>query len=188
MQQTEKSREDKIRRMLLKEGYIIRKSRAKNTTDTNRGGYMIIETHYDRNRVVAGSRYELNLLDLESFAGKAPIDPKIRRKNITKSTLLSRGWNEKAIKTLLPSPLAVDNPHSDNAAPMLLWLEDAVSIAEETDVFKEYRAKKLKRSEAGKKTTEKKKQSLYDSVSNCEVSVEVMSPTDLQINVYDNLK
>ena len=55
----EKSLEAKLRRMLDKQGNLLRKSR---TT----GGYMIVEAYF--NRIEAGEGFTLDLDDVERFA------------------------------------------------------------------------------------------------------------------------
>ena len=59
-----KARENRLRRRLAKMGYLLRKSRASESLD-NFGGYMIVDAY--RNYVVAGSRFDLDLDDLEQF-------------------------------------------------------------------------------------------------------------------------
>lgn len=55
----EKKFESRLRRMLKKQGYILRKSR---TT----GGFMIVEAY--NNVIVAGEGFTLDLEDVERFA------------------------------------------------------------------------------------------------------------------------
>lgn len=59
-----KNLEKKLRRALNKAGYTLRKSRARINPD-NLGGYMIVDMHI--NAVVAGSRYELNIGDVQTW-------------------------------------------------------------------------------------------------------------------------
>ncbi len=54
---TEKSLENKMRRILAKSGYSMHKSRRQISVD-NWGGYMIVDIYM--NAVVAGSRFELS--------------------------------------------------------------------------------------------------------------------------------
>ena len=60
----EKSRENKLRCALCKLDCLLRKSRAPVSID-NFGGYMIADLY--TNAVIAGSRYELDLDDVEEF-------------------------------------------------------------------------------------------------------------------------
>lgn len=61
---TEKSLENKMRRILAKSGYSMHKSRRQIRVD-NWGGYMIVDIYM--NAVVAGSRFELSLPDVEQW-------------------------------------------------------------------------------------------------------------------------
>lgn len=61
---TEKNREQRLRRALNKVGYALHKSRKSFSAD-NLGGYMVVDIYY--NAVVAGSRYELDLDDVQEF-------------------------------------------------------------------------------------------------------------------------
>jgi hypothetical protein len=61
---SKKARESTLRRRLAKEGYSLRKSRKSICLD-NFGDYMIIDTY--KNYVVAGSRYDYTLDDVEDF-------------------------------------------------------------------------------------------------------------------------
>ena len=51
----EKQREARLRRLLRKQGYLLKKSRIKNPHIDNRGGYMIVDS--STNAVVNGTRY-----------------------------------------------------------------------------------------------------------------------------------
>lgn len=64
----EKSRESKLRYALRGQGYSLRKSRVKQIHGNNLGGYMIVDAN--SNFVVCGSRFELNLDDVEQFANE----------------------------------------------------------------------------------------------------------------------
>ena len=57
--------EQKARRALRKEGYQLRKSRARNMSLDNFLGYMIVDI--STNCIVAGSHYELSLEDVMDF-------------------------------------------------------------------------------------------------------------------------
>ena len=61
---SEKSRENKLRRALYKADCLMRKSRADISID-NFGGYMIVDVK--TNAVIAGSRFNLDLDDVEGF-------------------------------------------------------------------------------------------------------------------------
>jgi len=58
-------REAAVRRALRPEGQALRKSRARNWTLDNQGGYMIVDA--DRNFIVAGEKYDLTLDDVERW-------------------------------------------------------------------------------------------------------------------------
>jgi hypothetical protein len=59
-----KTRANRARRYLSKDGYILYKSRARVLSRDNQGGYTIAN---DRNHCVAGASYELTLDDVEDF-------------------------------------------------------------------------------------------------------------------------
>ena len=61
----QKKQEQMLRRRLQKAGYVLHKSRVKNTHADDFGGYMIEDVSL--NAVVSGSRFELNLDDVEDF-------------------------------------------------------------------------------------------------------------------------
>ena len=60
-----KKTENQLRRVLQREGYILHKSRVKDPTYHNMGGYMIVIAAI--NGVAAGSRFELSLDDVREF-------------------------------------------------------------------------------------------------------------------------
>lgn len=60
-----KVREDRARRRLAREGYLLRKDRARSWNVDHQGGYMIVEA--DRNLIVAGERWNLTLEDVEAW-------------------------------------------------------------------------------------------------------------------------
>jgi hypothetical protein len=64
--QTEKSREDRVRRLARKNGYYICKSRERKYVPhaNNHGEYMLVN---DRNGVVLGERYNASLDQIESY-------------------------------------------------------------------------------------------------------------------------
>ena len=61
---TNKDLEQRLRRNLMKNGYAMHKSR-RNISADNLGGYMII--YLNGNYVVAGSRFELSLEDVQEW-------------------------------------------------------------------------------------------------------------------------
>jgi hypothetical protein len=61
---SEKIREERARRALRGLGFLLRKDRARSVNLDHAGEYMIID---DRNCVVAGSRFDWSLDDVESF-------------------------------------------------------------------------------------------------------------------------
>lgn len=63
--QTDKIRENKARRKLNKSGYVLRKSRVRNTNIDNYGGYMIVDAFF--NAIVSGERFNLDIDDVERF-------------------------------------------------------------------------------------------------------------------------
>ncbi len=62
-----KAREQRCRRALDEMGYLLHKSRARHWSIDNQCGYMVVD--YRINGVVAGSRYELTLEDVEDICG-----------------------------------------------------------------------------------------------------------------------
>ena len=58
--------EKKIRRRLSAQGYGLHKSRRRNTTIDDWGGYMIYDL--STNYIEAGERFNLSLEDVEKFA------------------------------------------------------------------------------------------------------------------------
>ena len=64
----EKSKEQKLRKELRKEDYMLKKSRVKNMNAENQGGYMIIHKH--TNSVAYGNQFELSLEDVEIFVNE----------------------------------------------------------------------------------------------------------------------
>lgn len=65
MNSIEKNRERRLRRALQKEGYRLYKSRTRNTHFYDLGGYRIALAN--SNGCVGGSRFELDLDDVEEF-------------------------------------------------------------------------------------------------------------------------
>lgn len=64
METNVKKREDRVRRRLERQGFELKKSRARTYTADNQGGYMIL-----RNGIIeAGERFDLSLDDVERFA------------------------------------------------------------------------------------------------------------------------
>ena len=64
----EKAKESKLRRILQKQGYYLKKSRIRNINADDLGGYMILDAYYGA--IVRGSRYSLDLDDVEQFASE----------------------------------------------------------------------------------------------------------------------
>ena len=67
MQTSNKTIENRLRRRLSTQGFMLRKSRARESID-NFGGYMILCGY--NGHVVQGSRFELSLDDVEQFANE----------------------------------------------------------------------------------------------------------------------
>jgi len=65
----EKTRENRARRQLAKEGYSLRKDRVRTNNVDHMGGYMIID---DQNAVVAGERFDFSLDDVDFFVRHKP--------------------------------------------------------------------------------------------------------------------
>jgi len=63
---TEKEREARARRALARDGLILNKSRVKNLSCDDQGGYRIVDLY--TNRIEAGERFDLSLEDVEMFA------------------------------------------------------------------------------------------------------------------------
>jgi hypothetical protein len=61
---TEKAEESKYRRLLRRQGYLLRKSR-RGLGLNNQGGYMIVDA--ERNYIAAGQRFEMFLDDLREW-------------------------------------------------------------------------------------------------------------------------
>jgi hypothetical protein len=63
----EKNRENRVRRVARRQGYVVRKSRARKYVPTmnDRGEFMLIEAN--RNVVVLGERFNASLDDIDSF-------------------------------------------------------------------------------------------------------------------------
>lgn len=64
-----KAREDRLRRALRRFGLALRKSRVVKLNLDNLGGYTILDA--DHNYVVAGTRFDLTLEDVERFVQEA---------------------------------------------------------------------------------------------------------------------
>jgi hypothetical protein len=62
----EKRREDRIRGRLRRQGYALRKDRARTWSPNRQGAYRIVDA--DRNRIAAGERFDLDLDAVEAFA------------------------------------------------------------------------------------------------------------------------
>jgi hypothetical protein len=64
--QTEKIKEDKVRRLARKHGYYVYKSRERKHVPhaNNHGEYMLVN---DRNGVVLGARYDASLDQIEAY-------------------------------------------------------------------------------------------------------------------------
>lgn len=58
-----KTREDRARKQLAKQGYSLKKSRAQTWTADNQGGYMIVQNGI----IQAGERFGMTLEDVEKF-------------------------------------------------------------------------------------------------------------------------
>jgi hypothetical protein len=65
---TDKTRENRLRRLARRKGYVLRKDRARTRSGNHQGGYMIIEA--DRNVIVAGEKFDLSLDHVENYLGR----------------------------------------------------------------------------------------------------------------------
>ena len=90
-----------------------------------------------------------------------------------KSTLLGRGWSEKAIKELLPEPIYYENPYFKCSPEMKVWDKKLVEKKEQTPEFKEFAEKKKKRSEP-------KKQEFVNIAKNLSLDVQKISLAELK--------
>ena len=97
-----------------------------------------------------------------------------------KSTLLGRGWSEKAIKELLPEPIYYENPYFKCSPEMKVWDKKLVEKKEQTPEFKEFAEKKKKRSELRKKVLEAKKQEFVNIAKNLSLDVQKISLAELK--------
>lgn len=66
MEKEIKRREDRVRRQLAKQGLALRKSRVSTLSVDDQGGYMIVDTQF--NRIEAGERFDMSLEEVEAFA------------------------------------------------------------------------------------------------------------------------
>lgn len=66
MEKEIKRREDRVRRRLAKQGLALRKSRVSTPLVNDQGGYMIVDTQF--NRIEAGERFDMSLEEVEAFA------------------------------------------------------------------------------------------------------------------------
>lgn len=62
---SEKSREIKLRRWATRLGLTLHKSKKRNWTIDDYGGYMIVDPYF--NRIEAGQKFDLTLDEVESF-------------------------------------------------------------------------------------------------------------------------
>jgi hypothetical protein len=72
-EQDEKVRENRIRRMIERQGYILKKSRSRDPRVASYGGYMIVDR--ETNGVIAGGHpwaYSMNLDEVEEWANTPP--------------------------------------------------------------------------------------------------------------------
>lgn len=65
-----KTRENRARRLLRRDGYLVRKDRVKESRPGHWGGYMVVDP--STNFPVAGYEYDLDLDELVAFAEEAP--------------------------------------------------------------------------------------------------------------------
>lgn len=65
MEKEIRRREDRVRRQLAKQGLALRKSRVFTPSADDQGGYMIVDTQF--NRIEAGERFDMTLEEVERF-------------------------------------------------------------------------------------------------------------------------
>lgn len=68
MDKNTKSRENRVRRQLAKQGYRLHKSRSRGVYLNDLGGYTIVDA--DCNFVIAGANFDLSLEDVEQFVAE----------------------------------------------------------------------------------------------------------------------
>ncbi len=69
-----KSRDNKVRKAAKKQGFIVTRSRVKNTTCDNYGNYMIINE--SNNSIEYGEKFNLTLEEVENFIYAKQYDSK----------------------------------------------------------------------------------------------------------------
>lgn len=63
----EQNRESRLRKRLQRQGYALRKDRARPSRDINhQGGYRIVDPY--RNAIVTGERFDLTLDQVDAFS------------------------------------------------------------------------------------------------------------------------
>jgi hypothetical protein len=65
MPNPEKAREQRVRNAVERQGYVLRKDRARSWNVDHYGGFMIIDPYL--NAVIAGERFDLDLDDVENW-------------------------------------------------------------------------------------------------------------------------
>jgi hypothetical protein len=60
------TREERCRRALRRDGFVLLESRTRQLSESDRGGYRIVD---ENNCLYAGARYELTLDDVEAWVG-----------------------------------------------------------------------------------------------------------------------
>ena len=91
---------------------------------------------------------------------------------LTQSAILERGWT-KSMLALLPTPTEKRNPYYRKAAPMKLWNVADVEAAEQSDAWREMKAKADKRKANAAKAVATKKAKLEAEIDAALKSVRV---------------
>jgi hypothetical protein len=99
---------------------------------------------------------------------------------ITKSGLRERGWSDQLISKLLgePDQLAV-NPRYRSGPKMKLWDAVRVAKAEQRPEWIGYQPQRAKRSAAGSKATEVKRDKLLSAVEQMPIAVQRLAPEEV---------
>lgn len=70
METDERARESRLRSLARRQGYALRKDRARSSNIDHHGGWMIVDV--DRNWIVAGPRWDLDLDEAEAWLTDRP--------------------------------------------------------------------------------------------------------------------
>ncbi len=62
---TDAARESRVRRLARRQGFLLRKDRARSFSLNHQGGFMVVDSN--RNAIVAGERFDLDLGAVEAW-------------------------------------------------------------------------------------------------------------------------